>query len=119
MNCLVIFERFQAEQSKSISTIEIVVAPVQTIIYDIYDINNMLNPEVERARKPQYEINPPLIINRWSSRSTTGENLNDSELMSLLETARWAPSSPPLLANRGDLFMRKEIQNIGTASLIC
>ena len=52
----------------------------------------MLNPEVERTRKLQYEINP-LIINRWSPRSITGENLNDSELMSLFEAARWGPSS--------------------------
>ena len=52
----------------------------------------MLNPEVERTRKSQYEINP-LIINRRSPRSMTGENLNDSELMSLFEVARWGPSS--------------------------
>ena len=52
----------------------------------------MLNPEVERTRKSEYEITP-LIINRWSPRSMTGENLNESELMSLFEAARWGPSS--------------------------
>ncbi|MGC1928364.1 MAG: nitroreductase family protein [Candidatus Nitrosopolaris sp.] len=51
----------------------------------------MLNPEVELTRKSEYEITP-LIINRWSPRSMTGENLNESELMSLFEAARWGPS---------------------------
>jgi hypothetical protein len=65
------------------------VFPSRTVINGSYDLNNMLNPEVERTRKLQYEINP-LIINRWSPRSMTGENLNDSELF---EAARWSPSS--------------------------
>ena len=52
----------------------------------------MLNPEIKNTRKSAYEINP-LFLNRWSPRSMTGEELNDDELMSLFETARWAPSS--------------------------
>lgn len=43
-------------------------------------------------RKPEHEINP-LILNRWSPRAMSGEELEDNILMSLFEAARWAPSS--------------------------
>ena len=43
-------------------------------------------------RKSEYEINP-LILNRWSPRAMSGEEIEDKELMSLFEAARWAPSS--------------------------
>ena len=52
----------------------------------------MQKPENESARKSNYPINP-LILNRWSSRAMTGEALNDDDIMSLFEAARWAPSS--------------------------
>jgi nitroreductase len=48
--------------------------------------------EIERSRKSTYPINP-LILNRWSSRAMTGEDLDNEEIMSLFEAARWAPSS--------------------------
>ena len=48
--------------------------------------------ETERSRKSSYPINP-LILNRWSSRAMTGEDLDNDEIMSLFEAARWAPSS--------------------------
>ena len=51
-----------------------------------------LKPEVEHIRHPTYKINP-LFINRWSPRSMSGEELNDEDIMSLFEAARWAPSS--------------------------
>ena len=51
-----------------------------------------LKPEVEHTRRPAYKINP-LFINRWSPRSMSGEELNDEDIMSLFEAARWAPSS--------------------------
>ncbi|MBI2148013.1 nitroreductase family protein [Candidatus Woesearchaeota archaeon] len=44
------------------------------------------------VRHPDHPINT-LILNRWSPRSMTGEELEDKELMSLFEAARWAPSS--------------------------
>ena len=51
------------------------------------------NPEDRtRKRKPAYNIHS-LILNRWSPRSMTGEELTDELLMSLFEAARWAPSS--------------------------
>lgn len=44
------------------------------------------------SRKPDYPIHP-LILNRWSPRSMSGEPISDAELFSLFEAARWAPSS--------------------------
>jgi nitroreductase len=52
----------------------------------------MQEAESETTRKPTYPINP-LIINRWSPRSMTGEELSDNDIMPLFEAARWAPSS--------------------------
>lgn len=43
-------------------------------------------------RQSKYKINP-LILNRWSPRSMTGEELDGDTIMSLFEAARWAPSS--------------------------
>lgn len=51
-----------------------------------------ISPEIKKARKPNYPIHP-LILNRWSPRAMTGEEINDKELMPLFEAARWAPSS--------------------------
>jgi len=52
----------------------------------------MQESETERSRKSTYPINP-LILKRWSPRSMTGEDLDNEEIMSLFEAARWAPSS--------------------------
>lgn len=56
--------------------------------------NNNKQPSLlaTQARKTEYDINP-LILNRWSTRAMTGEELANKELMSLFEAARWAPSS--------------------------
>ena len=35
----------------------------------------------------------PLFLDRWSSRAMSGEALSETELMTLFEAARWAPSS--------------------------
>jgi nitroreductase len=48
--------------------------------------------ETEGSRESTYPINP-LILNRWSPRAMTGEDLDNEEIMSLFEAARWAPSS--------------------------
>jgi nitroreductase len=45
-----------------------------------------------KARQPIFPINP-LLLNRWSPRSMTGEEMDDDTIMSLFEAARWAPSS--------------------------
>ena len=52
----------------------------------------MQGSESQTIRKPGYPINP-LILNRWSPRSMTGDELDEHEIMSLFEAARWAPSS--------------------------
>lgn len=48
--------------------------------------------EVEKVRHNDYSISP-LIINRWSPRAMTGEEMSEEELLPLFEAARWAPSS--------------------------
>ncbi len=52
----------------------------------------MLDPEIQKTRNSTHKIND-FILNRWSPRSFTGEEISDEELMSLFEAARWAPSS--------------------------
>src|SRR6516225_3795839 len=51
-----------------------------------------VSTEVARNRRASYDI-LPLLLNRWSPRSMTGESLTDEELFPLFEAARWAPSS--------------------------
>ena len=48
--------------------------------------------ETQNERQSKYKINS-LILNRWSPRSMTGEELDEDTIMSLFEAARWAPSS--------------------------
>jgi nitroreductase len=54
--------------------------------------SQMQESDTEKVRRPTNPINP-LILNRWSPRSMTGEELDDEDIMSLFEAARWAPSS--------------------------
>lgn len=49
-------------------------------------------PSVAKIRKPGYPVEP-IIVNRWSPRSMSGESISERELMTLFEAARWAPSS--------------------------
>ena len=44
------------------------------------------------TRHSEYDINA-MILNRWSPRAMSGEEISDTELMRLFEAARWAPSS--------------------------
>src|SRR3982751_3480777 len=55
-------------------------------------INKENNEEKTFERKSTFTINS-LILNRWSPRSMTGEELDEDTIMSLFEAARWAPSS--------------------------
>jgi nitroreductase len=43
-------------------------------------------------RKADYAIEP-LLIDRWSPRAMSGEEISQEELMRHFEAARWAPSS--------------------------
>jgi nitroreductase len=53
---------------------------------------DVITPEVQTERKVNYSI-APLLVDRWSPRSMTGEPLADDDLFPLFEGARWAPSS--------------------------
>jgi nitroreductase len=53
---------------------------------------DVVKPEVQTKRKVNYSI-APLLVDRWSPRSMTGEPLADEDLFPLFEAARWAPSS--------------------------
>ncbi len=53
---------------------------------------DIVTPEVETERNVNYRI-APLLLDRWSPRSMTGEPLTDEEFFPLFEAARWAPSS--------------------------
>jgi nitroreductase len=44
------------------------------------------------VRKADYAIEP-LLLDRWSPRAMSGEEISQEELMRLFEAARWAPSS--------------------------
>ena len=47
---------------------------------------------VHDFRKPENLVND-IFVNRWSPRAMSGEEIDDTTLMSLFEAARWAPSS--------------------------
>ena len=51
-----------------------------------------LTKEIKEHRTTEHDITP-LILNRWSPRALSGEEISDKELMALFEAARWAPSS--------------------------
>ena len=53
----------------------------------------MINrPDPRQHRKPDWPIET-LFIDRWSPRAMNGETLSASELSTLFEAARWAPST--------------------------
>lgn len=52
----------------------------------------MFNVNIKDYRQPEADINP-IILNRWSPRAFSGDSLSSSELMSILEAAKWAPSA--------------------------
>ncbi|CAN5882489.1 hypothetical protein BH23THE1_BH23THE1_24080 [soil metagenome] len=58
----------------------------------------------KNTRRADHYINS-LFVNRWSPRSMTGEEIDDTDLMSIFEAARWAPS---FNFNLGDLYIQKE-----------
>ena len=49
----------------------------------------------------------PLFLDRWSPRDFTGEAISDADLLTILEAARWAPSSSNLQPWRF-LYARRE-----------
>lgn len=47
---------------------------------------------LQTSRTSEHDI-APWILHRWSPRAMSGEKVDEKELMSLFEAARWAPSS--------------------------
>lgn len=47
---------------------------------------------VSNSRSADHPIDP-IFLERWSPRAFTGENISEQELMTMLEAARWAPST--------------------------
>ena len=69
-----------------------------------------------KTRQSTHEINP-LILNRWSPRSMTGEELDEDTIMSLFEEQDGL--LPRITINHGDSYMLKQTQYIGTNFSIC
>ena len=44
------------------------------------------------VRAPDYPVDA-IFVDRWSPRAMSGEEINEEELMTLFEAARWAPSA--------------------------
>ncbi|MCY9660602.1 nitroreductase family protein [Paenibacillus chondroitinus] len=55
----------------------------------------VLLPEVEENRQGDYPVHS-LFLNRWSSRAFEPKEVADETLYTILEAARWAPSSSNL-----------------------
>lgn len=55
-------------------------------------MNDTIGEEAKRLRRAERAIHP-LILERWSPRSLKGESIDEMDLMTLFEAARWAPSS--------------------------
>ena len=51
-----------------------------------------MKEKIINNRRIGYDIDP-IFPNRWSPRAMSGERINDEDLFSLFEAARWAPSS--------------------------
>jgi nitroreductase len=52
----------------------------------------MAKIDILNLRRPEYKANP-MFVKRWSQRAMSGEEIGKDKLMSLFETARWAPSA--------------------------
>lgn len=69
---------------------------------------------IERQmRFSEYDIDP-LILNRWSPRAMSGQQITDEDLMRLFEAADGPP--PHITDSHGDLSMQREIRNTGINS---
>ncbi|WP_337098357.1 nitroreductase family protein [Paenibacillus sp. YIM B09110] len=55
-------------------------------------IEQAYSPEVTTTRQPEYPVHP-LFLNRWSPRSYADRPVSDEVLYTILEAARWSPSS--------------------------
>ncbi len=49
-------------------------------------------PDAREFRQPEFPIEP-IFVRRWSPRAMSGEPISQTELLTLFEAARWAPST--------------------------
>ncbi|SEN44904.1 Nitroreductase family protein [Gemmobacter aquatilis] len=54
-----------------------------------------MNAPLKTPRTPLHPVDP-LFLNRWSSRAFATDAITETELLSLIEAARWAPSASNL-----------------------
>src|SRR5690348_9097618 len=66
-------------------------------------VSHPFDAEVAVHRKPDFEINS-LILDRWSPRAMTGEELSERELMTLKPRGG---HHPLLTTSHGDSFMQR------------
>lgn len=52
----------------------------------------MPDVDMSKHRKPDHAVEA-ILVNRWSPRAMSGQAVDQKQLMSLFEAARWAPSS--------------------------
>ena len=55
-------------------------------------MTSSVHGDISTYRQPEYAVEA-LFVNRWSPRAMSGEALSETELMTLFEAAKWAPSS--------------------------
>lgn len=48
--------------------------------------------KIQDFRKPEQDVDE-IFLNRWSPRAMSGEEIDEADLFSLFEAAKWAPSS--------------------------
>ncbi|MBB3110085.1 nitroreductase [Paenibacillus phyllosphaerae] len=58
----------------------------------VASVTDAYEQEVAENRNPEFPVHP-LILNRWSPRAYTNKPVTDEALFTILEAARWAPSS--------------------------
>jgi nitroreductase len=64
-------------------------------ISDLQQKDDAMSLDQSAGRKPDHPVAPEFLA-RWSPRSFTDRMLSETEVMSLMEAARWAPSASNL-----------------------
>lgn len=56
------------------------------------NLETQVSEEVKPHRVPEHEVEP-IFLNRWSPRAFSSAPIDEETLLSVFETAKWAPSS--------------------------
>lgn len=76
----------------------------------------LTQPTVENGRKADYPIDR-IFLERWSPRAFTGEEISEQDLLTILEAARWAPSS--YNSQPGRSYMHVKTRHPGKSFSVC